>query len=56
MVSNKENINERISFPVNRNPLPLTVIKDSFKICFHEIEKLLPVERIFEKLKENSFD
>ena len=47
MVSNKENINERISFPVNRNPLQLTVIKDSFKIYFQEMEKMLPVERIF---------
>ena len=29
----------------------MTLIKDSFKIYFHEMEKLLPVERIFEELK-----
>ena len=43
-------MNERILFPLKRNPLPLTVIKDLFKIYIHEIEKLLPVERIFDKL------
>ena len=46
-------MNERILFPLKRNPLPLTVIKDLFKIYIHEIEKLLPVERIFEKLGKN---
>ena len=53
MVSNKENMNERISFSLNRNPLPLTVINDLFKIYFHEMEKLLAAERIFENLEEN---
>ena len=37
------------------NPLPLVVIKDSFKIYFHEMEKLLPVERTFEELEQNQF-
>ena len=45
-------MNERILFPLKRNPLPLTVIKDLFKIYIHEIEKLLPVERIFDKLEK----
>ena len=30
------------------NPLPLAVIKDSFKMYFHEMEKLL-MEVIFQK-------
>ena len=50
MVSKKENMNESISFHLNRNPLQLTVVRDSFKTYFNEMEKLLPVERIFEKL------
>ena len=33
--------------------LPLAIIKDSLKIYFHEMEKLLPVEGLFEKLEEN---
>ena len=41
-------MNEEISFL-----LPLAVIKDSFKIYFYEMEKLLPVERIFEELEQN---
>ena len=45
----------RISFSLNRNPLPLTVIKGSFKIYFHEMEKLLLVEKIFEELEQNGF-
>ena len=53
MVSKKENMNERILFLLNRYPLQLTDVRDSFKIYFHEMEKLLPVERIFEKLEEN---
>ena len=44
---------ERISFP--ENLLPLAVIKDSFKIYFHEMEKLLPVKRISEELEQNGF-
>ena len=35
--------------------MPLAVIKDSFKIYFHEMEKLLPVERIFEELEQRGF-
>ena len=35
--------------------MPLAVIKDSFKIYFHEMEKLLPVERISEELEERGF-
>ena len=35
------------------NPLPPAVIKNSFKIYFREMEKLLPVEKIFEILEEN---
>ena len=38
---------ERISFP--ENLLPLAVIKVSFKTYFHEMEKLLLIERIFEE-------
>ena len=41
-------MNERISFQLNRNPLPLAIIKDLFKIYLHKIEKLLPVEKILE--------
>ena len=37
------------------NSLLLAVIKDSFKIYFHEMEKLLTVERIFEELEQNGF-
>ena len=37
------------------NPLPLAVINDSFKIYFQEMEKLLPMEGIFEILKQNVF-
>ena len=37
------------------NPLPLAVIKDLFKIYFHEMEKLLPVEKISEQLEQNGF-
>ena len=48
-------MNERILLPLNENPLPLTVINDLFKICFHDMEKLLSVEEIFEKLKQNGF-
>ena len=31
-------------FHQTENPLPLAVIKDSFKIYFQETEKLLPME------------
>ena len=34
------------------NLLPLAVIKDSFKIYFHEMKKLLPVKGLFEKLEQ----
>ena len=30
---------------------PLVVIKDMFKIYFHEMENLLPVVRIFEEVE-----
>ena len=32
--------------------LPLAVIKDSFKIYFQEMEKLLPMKGIFEILEK----
>ena len=35
------------------NLLPLAVIKDSFKIYFQEMEKLLPMEGTFEILAQN---
>ena len=35
--------------------MPLAVIKDLFKIYFHEMEKLFPVESIFEELKQRGF-
>ena len=35
--------------------MPLAVIKDLFKIYFHEMEKLFPVESIFEDLKQRGF-
>ena len=38
-----------------KNPLPLGVIEDSFKIYFQEMEKLLPMEEIFEILAQNGF-
>ena len=37
------------------NPLSLTVIKDSFKIYFQEMEKPLPMEGIFKILTQNGF-
>ena len=54
MVS-KKNANERILFPLTRNPLPIAVIKDSFKIYFQEMEKLLPLEGILKILAQNGF-
>ena len=39
-------MNERMSF----QNISLAVIKDSFKIYFHEMEKLLPVENIFKEM------
>ena len=30
-------------------------MQDSFKIYFHEMEKLLPVEKMFQKLETNDF-
>ena len=50
----KKNENERISFPLE-NPLPLAVIKDTFKIYFQEMEKLLPMGVIFKILAQNNF-
>ena len=38
-----------------KNPLPLAVKKDSFEIYFQELEKLLPMEGIFEILEQNNF-
>ena len=35
--------------------MPLAVIKDLFKIYFHEMEKLFPVESIFKELKQRGF-
>ena len=35
--------------------MPLAVIEDLFKIYFHEMEKLFPVESIFEELKQRGF-
>ena len=43
----------RFHFTVN--PLPPTVIKDSFRIYFQEMEKLLPMEDIFKILEQNGF-
>ena len=37
------------------NALPLAVIKDSLKIHFHEMGKLLPLERKFEEFVQNGF-
>ena len=50
----KKNENERISFPLE-NPLPLAAIKDTFKIYFQEMEKLLPMGVIFKILAQNNF-
>ena len=33
-----KNMIEGVLFPLNRNPLPLALIKDSFKMYFHEME------------------
>ena len=33
----------------------MAVIKDSFKLYFHETEKLLPMEEIFDKFEQNGF-
>ena len=38
------------------SPLPLAVLKDSFRIYFHEMEKLLPLEWIFEELEQSAFN
>ena len=37
-------------FPLNRKSIDN---KGLFKIYFHEMEKLLPIERIFEELEQN---
>ena len=44
---------ERISFPQTKKFFATGHNKDSLKIYFHEMEKLLPVEGLFEKLEEN---
>ena len=33
--------------------MPLALITDLFKIYFHEMEKLLPIEGAFEQLEQN---
>ena len=42
-------------FHQTENPLPPAVVKDSLKIYFHEMEKLLAVEGLFKKLEQNAF-
>ena len=39
-------------FHQTKNPLPLAVTKDSFRIYLQEMEKLLPMEGIFEILEK----
>ena len=41
-----------VSFSRNKNRLPLSVIKDSFKMYFQEMEKLLPMEGIYQILEK----
>ena len=48
-----EYMNKRILFPPYRKFVVVGRIKDSFKIYFHEIEKLLPMRQLFEKLKQH---
>ena len=54
-VLKQKNLNGKISIPLTENPLPLGTLKDSFKTYFHEMEKLLPMERLFKKLEQNGF-
>ena len=54
-VLKQKNLNGKISIPLTENPLPLGALKDSFKTYFHEMEKLLPMERLFKKLEQNGF-
>ena len=42
-------------FYQTENLLLLAVIKDSSKIYFQEMEKLLPMDGIFEILEQNGF-
>ena len=42
-------------FDQKENPLPLAVIKNSFKLYFQEAVKLLLMEGIFEILAQNGF-
>ena len=51
VVSEKVRVNE-YCFHKTKTPLILAVIMDSFKIYFHEMENLPPVERIFQKLEQ----
>ena len=48
-------MHERRSFPLNRKPVATDNIKDSFKIYFPGMEKVFPVEKIFEELEQNGF-
>ena len=45
-------MNERISFLVNRKSVPTGRNKE-FILNIYEMEKLLPMDGIFEKLKQN---
>ena len=54
MVSKKMWMKE-YRFHKTENLLPLAVVKDSFKLYFREMEKLLPMEEIFEILEQNGF-
>ena len=49
----QKNLNKKISSPLNRKSVATGCKKDSFKIYFQEMEKLLPMERIFEILEQN---
>ena len=42
-------------FHLKENPLPMAVVKDSFKIYFQGMEKLLSMEGIFDILAQNGF-
>ena len=49
-------MNERISFPLNRKSVATERHKKFVQnIRFHDMEKQLPMEGIFAKLKQNNF-
>ena len=48
-------MNEKISLLRNRKSDVTEGNKYSFKIYFHEMEKLFPLDGIFEKLEPNAF-